>query len=133
VHMTAMPSLEVLLLAGRAAFLVVCFVLASITFIAWRHATRRQTEHILAQSDSLLQRLDALQARVDAAATVLTRLDERFERHAQGGAPAQGYQIAIRLARGGASREELVSSCGLSLGEAELVRRLHGSPRCASA
>jgi hypothetical protein len=38
-----------------------------------------------------------------------------------------GYQIAIRLAKSGASREELVAGCGLSLLEAELVQRLHGA------
>ncbi|MDE2450302.1 MAG: DUF2802 domain-containing protein [Gammaproteobacteria bacterium] len=56
-------------------------------------------------------------------------LVERLDRPAAA-APSQslspGYQIAIRLARGGASREELMSGCGLTLAEAELVRRLHG-------
>ena len=57
-------------------------------------------------------------------------LNERLERPAAGPVPAHspspGYQIAIRLARGGASREELMAGCGLTLAEAELVRRLHG-------
>jgi hypothetical protein len=134
VHMTAIPSIEMWMLAGRAVFLVFSFVLAAITFTAWRRATRRQTDQIMAQSETLLQRLAALQARVDAAASAVTRLDERYERQNQtGGSAAQGYQIAIRLARGGASRDELMSSCGLSLGEAELVRRLHGVSRTANA
>lgn len=35
---------------------------------------------------------------------------------------------AIRLARGGASVEEIVQTCGLNRGEAELVVALHGRP-----
>ena len=57
----------------------------------------------------------------------ISRLGERVERPQQLGsqtAPAApGYQIAIRLARGGASPEELISGCGLSTHEAELVHR----------
>ena len=133
-HMTSMPSIEMWMLAGRAIFLVFSFVLAAITFTAWRRTARRQTDQIMAQSETLLQRLAALEARVDAAAITITRLDERFERQgASGGSASQGYQIAIRLARGGASRDELMTSCGLSLGEAELVRRLHGMARAANA
>lgn len=133
-HMTAMPSVEMWMLAGRAVFLVFSFALAAITFSAWRRSARRQTEQIFAQSEALLQRLGTLQARLDATAATVTRLDERFERQGQTGAPAtQGYQIAIRLARSGASRDELMNSCGLSLAEAELVRRLHGAAHAANA
>src|ERR1700727_2851870 len=97
VHMPSMPSIEIWMLAGRAVFLVFSFVLAAITFTAWRRATRRQTDQIMAQSESLLQRLAALEARVDGVATAITRLDERFERQGPAGASAsQGYQIAIR-------------------------------------
>jgi len=54
-------------------------------------------------------------------------MGERLERPQQlasaPAAAAPGYQIAIRLAKGGASREELISGCGLSINEAELVHR----------
>ena len=33
---------------------------------------------------------------------------------------------AVRMARHGASIEELVRSCGLNIGEAQLMRKLHG-------
>jgi hypothetical protein len=69
---------------------------------------------------------------VDATRSAVAQLGERLERPAAAPsqAPSPGYQIAIRLARGGASCEELMSGCGLTLAEAELVRRLHG-PRAA--
>jgi len=124
-----LPSTDFLLIAGRAVFLVFSFVVAAISFTAWRRATRRQTAEVLSQSQLVLQRLAELEARVDATRSAVTQLGERLERPA---APAPsrssspGYQIAIRLARGGASREELTASCGLTLAEAELVKRLHG-------
>jgi len=125
-----LPSADFLLIAGRAVFLVFSFVIAAISFTAWRRATRRQTAEVLSQSQLVLQRLAELEARVDATKAAITQIAERLEqRPAARGAsqpPTPGYQIAIRLARGGASREELISSCGLTPAEAELVRRLHG-------
>lgn len=136
-QMTEIPALD-LLLAGGGAMMVFALAFAAITFDGWRRATRRQSQHILTHSESLLQQLTALDARVSATASAIRRLDERIERqqHSGGltqGAPAPGYQIAIRLARSGASREELVKSCGLSLGEADLVRRLHGAMQGAGS
>ena len=129
--MTQLPPVD-LLLAGCGTLLVVAFALAALSFDAWRRATRRQSQHLFTHSQTLAQQLTALDARVNATATAIRRLDERIERQAApptrvSGASVPGYQIAIRLARGGASREELMSSCGLSLGEADLVRRLHGA------
>jgi hypothetical protein len=125
-----LPSVEFLLIAGRAVFLVFSFVIAAISFTAWRRATRRQTDEVLAQSGLVLQRLAELEARLDAVRGAVGGLGERLDRLTTPApvpaSPSPGYQIAIRLARGGASREELMSGCGLTLAEAELVRRLHG-------
>ena len=128
-----LPSTEFLLVAGRAVFLVFSFIVASISFTAWRRATRRQTEEVLSQTQIVLQRLAELEARVDTTRITVTDLARRLERTAAAApaaAPSPGYQIAIRLARGGATREELMSGCGLTLAEAELIGRLHG-PRTA--
>jgi hypothetical protein len=38
---------------------------------------------------------------------------------------ARGYEMAIRMARSGASIEEIVASCGTTRSEARLLRRLH--------
>ena len=41
---------------------------------------------------------------------------------------------AVRMARSGASVEDLTRNCGLSVGEARLMKRLHGrAPSAASA
>jgi len=124
-----LPSAEFLLIAGRAVFLVFSFVVAAISFTAWRRATERQNAQLLSQTQIVLQRLAELEARLDATQSAITDLAERLDRPAAPApsqSPSHGYQIAIRLARGGASREELMSGCGLTLAEAELVRRLHG-------
>jgi Flp pilus assembly protein TadB len=131
--MMPMPSVEMLLITGRAVFLVFSFVIAAVTFTAWRRSAQRQTQHVLEQSEALLQRQAALEVRLEAIGTALRRLDERSERQGQTPAHVPGYQIAIRLARSGASRDELMSSCGLSQGEAELVQRLHGAASNGSA
>jgi uncharacterized membrane protein YeiB len=117
---TTLTSVEFLLLAGRAVFLLFSFIVAAVTFSAWRRATRAQTEQVLSQTNTVLQRLAALEARVDATKITLLQLGDRL-----------GYQMAIRLAKGGASREDLMAGCGLSLAEAELVQRLHGSAGAA--
>jgi alkylation response protein AidB-like acyl-CoA dehydrogenase len=123
------PSIELLLIAGRAVFLLFSFALAAVAFTRWRRAAQAQTAQLQANHEVVLQRLADLEARIAATNVAVSQLGERMERPQQlTAAPAAsspGYQIAIRLAKGGASREELVSKCGLSSHEAELVHRLH--------
>jgi hypothetical protein len=125
----AMPSVELLLIIGRAVFLVFSFVLATIAFIRWRRATLAQTEIVLANHAVVLQRLADLESRVDATNVTVSQLSERIRKPQQVASPTPfatpGYEIAIRLAKGGATREELTSGCGLSASEAELLHRLH--------
>ena len=87
----------------------------------------------MAQNRALLEQLTDLGSRLASTDQRVAQLAERLEqpqsRTASVPPGPQGYQIAIRLARGGASAEELVSGCGLTRSEAELVRRLHGPPR----
>ena len=72
---------------------------------------------------------------MDATKICVAELGERVDRPQQAPQTAAtvtpGYQVAIRLARSGASREELMSGCGLSRGEAELLHRLHGRASAA--
>jgi Protein of unknown function (DUF2802) len=125
-----LTSVEFLLVAGRAVFLLFSFVIAAYAFNAWRRATQAQTEQVISQTNTVLQRLASLEARVDATKITLSQLGDRLERPAalpNNNIASASYQMAIRLAKGGASREELMAGCGLSLAEAELVQRLHGT------
>lgn len=128
-----LPNVEFLLIAGRAVFLIFSFIVAAVTFTAWRRSASRQTDLAICQSQAVLERLTDLGQRLDASERCLAQLRERFEQPPERAAPAPvsspGYQIAIRLARSGASSEELISGCGLTRPEAELVRRLHGPAR----
>jgi alkylation response protein AidB-like acyl-CoA dehydrogenase len=119
------PSVEMLLIAGRAVFLVFSFALAAVAFTRWRRATQAQTGQVLANHQVLLQRLADLEARVVASHVSIPAPPPAA-------APSPGYQIAIRLAKGGASPDELISGCALSTHEAELIHRLH-SPQARSS
>jgi uncharacterized coiled-coil protein SlyX len=146
-------SFDQVLLVGRAVFLVFCFLLATFAFTRWRRASERTTELFFEQNTTLLKRLNALEEQLGAThaqlaearreiASVATRADsltERLEDNEQRRTPAPAattapsYQIAIRLAKSGAPREELMASCGLSRQEAELVQRLHAPVRKLAA
>jgi len=134
-----LPSFDILLLAGRAVFLLFSFVCAALAFTAWRRATQAQTQQVLEQTNLVLQRLAQIEARVDATKLSVSELGARVDRPQQAPQVAPmaattmtpGYQVAIRLARSGASRDELMSGCGLSRSEAELVHRLHGHTSAA--
>ncbi|MEJ0039089.1 MAG: DUF2802 domain-containing protein [Gammaproteobacteria bacterium] len=141
------------LLIGRAVFLVFCFLLATVSFTRWRRASERTTELFFEQNTALLKRLNAMEEQLGTSQTQLAetrgeiaaiatgaaalaeRLDDSEQRRtsAPAAATAPSYQIAIRLAKSGAPREELMSSCGLSRQEAELVQRLHAPPRKLAA
>jgi hypothetical protein len=130
-------TVETLLIAARAVFLLFSFALAAVAFIRWRRTAQTHAAQLQANHQVVLQRLADLEARVVATNVAVSQLGERMERPQQlAAAPATaapGYQIAIRLAKGGASREELMSGCGLSIHEAELVHRLHAPQVKSSA
>ncbi|MBS0580745.1 MAG: DUF2802 domain-containing protein [Proteobacteria bacterium] len=121
---------------GRAAFLVFSFLLAALAFRAWRRAAHRQGEQAATQHAETLRRLQDLDGALAAATALIGQLTESLERLTRAdatGTRPSGYPIAIRLARGGATAAELVSTCGISSSEADLVCRLHGAPRVAHA
>jgi hypothetical protein len=146
-------SLDQVLLIGRAVFLVLSFLFATFAFTRWRKASEATTKLFFEQNTLLLKRLDALEEQLGAsqaqlaevrndtasiaarAAGLAERLEDSEQRRttAPAAAAAPSYQIAIRLAKSGAPREELMSSCGLSRQEAELVQRLHAPPRKLAA
>ena len=80
----------------------------------------------LVQAQESAQAQARAQAQVQAAPRAMA---------ANGGMNTRGYETAIRMARGGASVEEIVASCGTTRAEAKLLRRLHecGDPRRADA
>lgn len=122
---------------ARAGLLVFSFLLAVVSFTAWRRAALRQLDQSLTHNAEVLKRLEALDAGVAAITTLIGQITATLEHKARtdgaGTRALSGYPIAIRLARSGASAPELVSTCGISHSEADLVCRLHGTPRAANA
>ena len=72
-------------------------------------------------SEAIEQRVRALQDLADE----LARKEELLQRKERTTMP---YENAVRMARCGASVDELTRSCGLKKGEAELLVRLHARP-----
>ena len=46
--------------------------------------------------------------------------------------PGLPIENAVRMAKHGASIDDLIRSCGLNIGEAQLMRKLHGKTQSAS-
>ena len=67
---------------------------------------------------------------IDALEKKLRRLTERQDQLDSREPMEQVYAHAIRLAQRGADVNELVESCGLARGEAELLLRVHSVRRC---
>lgn len=131
------PSLETLLLAGRALLLVGAFWVFALAFIRWRRADERNTaqlhaqlEHAFAEVRSLHETVMVMNARLEA----MSERSEMESRLAPASAPGahRGYDMAARLARNGAGVEELIANCGISRHEAELLARLHSAREAAS-
>lgn len=84
----------------------------------------------LRDARTLLAELRGHGLALQALAAGLDRLERQWTldaRHAlaPGRQARAGYELAIRLAQGGASIDELCASCAMTRSEAELVLRLH--------
>ncbi|MFO7305969.1 MAG: DUF2802 domain-containing protein [Gammaproteobacteria bacterium] len=128
------PSLEIILIAGRALFLIGAFWVFALAFIRWRRADERSTERLYAQLERAFDEMRSLHETVAVMSARLEALSERAETGARL-APAgpigaqRSYDLAQRLAKSGSDIEALIESCGLTRYEAELLTRLHGKNR----
>ena len=125
------PSLETLLLVGRATLLVGAFGIFVLAFIRWRRTDERNDARLFAQLERAFAEVRSLHETVAVMSARLESMSERTEMDARL-APAgmvssqRGYEVATRLARNGAGIDELIGSCGVTRHEAELLVRLHG-------
>ena len=95
---------------------------------------RRLSGQVIALGGSI-EALGARLTQAQAQAQALAQVPTPAARPAPSAASVntRGYETAIRMARSGASVEEIVASCGTTRAEAKLLRRLHdcGEPRKA--
>jgi hypothetical protein len=133
------PSLDVILIAGRAVLLIGAFWVFALAFIRWRRADERSTLALHAQLERAFAEVRSLHETIAVMSARVESLSERAEagsRLAPAGAigAQRGYDLAARLAKNGSDIDELIESCGLTRHEAELLTRLHGAKhRDASA
>jgi Protein of unknown function (DUF2802) len=133
------PSLESILLVGRAALLIGAFWVFALAFIRWRRTDERQSQELYARLDRAFGELRSLHETVTVMNARLESLSERAESETRSPPVAaavgaqRGYDLATRLAKNGASPEELIASCGVTRHEAELLSRLHGAKSRESA
>jgi hypothetical protein len=125
---------DLLFLAGRYVLLLFAFVALAWTFARSRSAAKLDAERLFEQIDIAISRMHVLEESIADQHARLEQLLQSVESQtritaAATSAPAQRqYETAIRLARAGSSREELMASCGVTRHEADLLLRLH-APR----
>ena len=127
-------SADLVFFAGRYALLLFAFVVLGFAFAHWRRAARLDAQRLFEQMDIAISRLHVIEESIAEQHARLEGLLQSVESQtritaaAASSPPQRQYETAIRLARGGSSREEIISSCGVTRHEAELLVRLH-APR----
>lgn len=129
------PSLETVLIAGRAVLLVGAFWVFALAFTRWRraderdsHALRDQLERAFTEMRSLHETVTVMSARIEAMSERAETDSRRTQMPAVvATAQARGYDLALRMAKNGSAAEDLVANCGITRHEAELLTRLHAA------
>ena len=126
------PSLETMLIAGRAVMLLGAFWIFALAFSRWRRADASSNAMLAAQLERTFAEVRSLHETVTVLGARLEALNEKTDtdaRRAPAGAVSsqRGYDVATRLARSGSDVGELMTSCGVTRHEAELLVRLHGA------
>jgi Protein of unknown function (DUF2802) len=139
-ELTFPVSAEWIWWAARATLLAGTLLLFSWALLVQR---RDFALALAAQTTATLQaqaQLADLTERVAALGTALATMAQQAEsERSLPAAPVRvtpakgGYEMAIRLARSGATVEELMASSGATRSEAELLRRLHGGEQARVA
>jgi hypothetical protein len=127
-------ELEFWMTVGRGVAIV-----AALAGLSW--ALRRMRQDAAGKLDALITaqqqaraEIQALSEKVAALSTLVAGIPARVERPVEvpraaprrEQPPVRSYETARRLARAGATVEEIVATCGVAGSEARLLRRLHG-------
>jgi len=128
------PTLETVLIAGRAVLLIGAFWVFALAFTRWRRsderdsqALRDQLERAFVEMRSLHETVTVMSARIEAMSERAETDSRRPQMPAVATAQARGYDLALRMAKNGSGAEDLVANCGITRHEAELLTRLHAA------
>ena len=121
--------------AGRAFVIVAALIALSWALRRMRRESAEQLEQLLAVQQKSRTEIQTLSEKVSALATLVAAIPASFERPVETPRPAprrepspvRSYETARRLARSGATVEEIVATCGVAGSEARLLQRLHGA------
>lgn len=122
-------SQEWLFFAGRAALLVVAMLAFAVALLRWRRTGMRDTQRILGELDE--SRRDAMalaelaRGLADKLASLEARMEEGLAIAAGAGNQQRGYDLALQMARNGASAQDIVSASGVTQHEALFLARMH--------
>jgi hypothetical protein len=128
-------SWDVWLVCARAFVLLAAFAAFGWALLRMRREASEQLEKVQHAQRDLATQTQALAERVSALATLVASLPRHAApvsepprvaapRRDSGG---RSYETAKRMARSGATVEEIVATCGVAGTEARLLRRLHGA------
>jgi hypothetical protein len=127
-------SWDVWLVCARAFVLLAAFGAFGWALQRMRREATEQLDKVQSAQRELGAQTQALSERVSALATLIASLPRQAEPVSEPPPRAvaprrdsgvRSYETAKRLARSGASVEEIVATCGVPGTEARLLRRLH--------
>jgi hypothetical protein len=121
--------------AIRTVLLLAAFGGFAWALLRMRREHAEQLDRVHTLQREVASQLSVLSERTSALATLVATLPKHVERAQEApqarprreSSPVRSYETARRLARAGASIDEIVASSGLASSEARLLRRLHGS------
>jgi hypothetical protein len=131
-------ELAIWISAFRALAIVAALVSLGWALRRMRLESAEQLDRLVAAQQQARAETHALAERMSALITMVAAMPARVERQVEAAPPApskprrepaqgRSYETARRLARSGASVEEIVATCGVAGTEARLLRRLHGA------
>jgi hypothetical protein len=136
-------DIEFVWLGARALVLVAAFCGFAWALVRMRREHAQQLDRVQESQRALMAQIHTLSERTSALATLVASLPRPVEREVEAPqsrprremSPVRSYETARRLARSGASVEEIIATSGLAASEARLLRRLQGSepPRGSAA
>jgi hypothetical protein len=119
--------------AVRAILLIAAFIGFAWALLRMRREHSDQLNRVYTAQREMSAQIHTLSERASALATLVAMLPQRAERTPEAPqarsrrepAPVRSYETARRMARAGASIDEIAASSGLASSEARLLRRLH--------
>jgi hypothetical protein len=147
--MMSFDNLDTWWLIVRTAMPVAAFLAFAWALLVSRRDTSASFERLAAQHEQAVAEIHRLSEKMSDLAEQVRELSlpspvtsQRLAAAAPPPPPAplpsapshgRGYEMAIRMARAGATLEDIVASCGTTRAEARLLRRLHCAGNASAA